>query len=143
MARKALPLLAVDALIALSSPQKLVLVRRKNPPHGWALPGGFVDGGESVERACVREALEETTLNIKLGELLGVYSKPERDPRRHVVSVVFTATAEGVPHGCDDAAEARAFDLDCLPEDIVFDHKDIIRDYRTFLETGARPRPSV
>jgi 8-oxo-dGTP diphosphatase len=107
----------------------IVLVRRKNPPHGWALPGGFVDYGETVEEAAIREAQEETGLKIEIKRQFHSYSEPSRDPRGHMVSVVFLARAEGTPKGGDDASEARAFSPDQLPEDIVFDHPRIIRDY--------------
>jgi 8-oxo-dGTP diphosphatase len=107
----------------------IVLVQRKNPPHGWALPGGFVDYGETVEQAAVREALEETGLNIDLVRQFHSYSDPVRDPRGHMVSVVFVARAEGTPEGGDDARIAQAFTADELPEDIVFDHRQIIEDY--------------
>jgi 8-oxo-dGTP diphosphatase len=131
----------------------IVLIRRANPPHGWALPGGFVDEGERVENAAVREALEETGLAVRLDALLSVYSDPARDPRQHTMSVVFTATADGAPQGLDDAAEARQVALsqlrallaerparlDGLP--LAFDHAEILRDYLVFIDTGERPRP--
>lgn len=129
--RRRNPLLTVDMIIELPgdpSP-RIVLVRRKNPPHGWALPGGFVDYGETVEEAAIREALEETGLKITLDRQFHTYSEPSRDPRGHMVSVVFIAKAQGTPRGGDDAGEAVAFDTDNLPEGIVFDHPEIIRDY--------------
>ena len=107
----------------------IVLIKRKNPPHGWAIPGGFVDYGESVEAAAVREAKEETSLDVELTRLLGVYSDPDRDPRFHTVSTVFVARASGTPIGQDDAAEARVFTRDNLPDDIAFDHRSILDDY--------------
>ncbi len=109
----------------------LVLVKRKNPPLGWALPGGFVDYGERVEQAAVREAREETGLDISLSGLLGVYSDPARDPRMHTISTVFIAEASNpdAVAGGDDAAEAEFFPLDALPENIVFDHRKIIDDF--------------
>ena len=121
------PFLTVDAVIRTAG--GLVLVRRRNEPLGWALPGGFVDIGETVEDAVKREALEETSLEIRDLWLLGVYSAPGRDPRFHTVSVVFGAEADAEPAGGDDAAEAKAFDEDYLPEQIVFDHREIIRDF--------------
>lgn len=119
------PKLAVDAVIFVGD--KIVLIERKNQPFGWAFPGGFVDYGESVESAVVREVLEETTLNIvdQTLENVGVYSAPERDPRGHVVSVVFSCEATGTPKACDDAKNIKLFDLDDLPE-LAFDHKDIL-----------------
>jgi 8-oxo-dGTP diphosphatase len=109
----------------------VVLVRRKNPPLGWALPGGFVDYGECVEHAAVREAREETRLAVELTGLLGVYSDPARDARTHTVSAVFTARARNPEEisGGDDAAEAKFFPLDALPRDIVFDHRTILDDF--------------
>ncbi|MEE8319513.1 MAG: NUDIX hydrolase [bacterium] len=107
----------------------IVLIKRKNPPHGWAIPGGFVDYGETVEAAAVREAKEETSLDVELTRLLGVYSDPDRDPRFHTVSTVFVARASGNPVGQDDAAEARVFTRDNLPDDLAFDHRSILDDY--------------
>jgi 8-oxo-dGTP diphosphatase len=114
------PLATVDIIIEVDG--GIVLVRRQNPPAGWALPGGFVDRGETVAHAARREAKEETGLAVALGELLGVYSDPKRDPRGFfTISTVFIGAAEGQPQGGDDAAEARVFRLDALPPDIVFD----------------------
>lgn len=127
------PAPTVDIIIELSG-GGIVLIRRANVPHGWALPGGFVDYGETVEDAAVREAAEETGLEVKLTRLLGVYSDPERDPRQHTISTVFVAEASGIPVGLDDAAEAAVFTRDDLPEDIVFDHRKILTDY--FLKKG-------
>jgi len=131
------PSATVDAIIELPG-QKIVLVRRRYEPIGWALPGGFVDMGEMLEKACAREALEETGLEVELLEQFFSYSDPRRDPRRHTVSTVYLARATGEPHGADDAAEARAFPLDELPSPIVFDHAQIIDDYRRYRATGAR-----
>lgn len=128
--------------VVLEVPGGVVLIRRRNPPHGWALPGGFVDEGETVEHAAVREVLEETGLHARLDALLYVYSNPARDPRQHTLSVVFTGTAAGVPQGTDDAAEAGIFALDALPAPIVFDHAQILADYAVFRSTGARPSPA-
>jgi 8-oxo-dGTP diphosphatase len=119
----------------------IVLVRRRNEPHGWALPGGFIDAGECVEAAAVREILEETGLEVQLETMLYVYSDPSRDPRFHTMTVVFVGQASGVPVGDDDAAEARSFPLDALPTPIVFDHALIIQDYIQFRRTGRRPDP--
>jgi 8-oxo-dGTP diphosphatase len=130
----------VDVVIALPG-DRVVLVRRKHPPPGWALPGGFVDAGERLEAAALREAKEETGLDVTLVDLLYVYSDPRRDPRRHTVSAVYVGRAEGEPSGGDDAAEARAFRWTDLPAPLAFDHGEILADARRFLLTGARPRP--
>ena len=130
MSRPVTPLLTVDVVVRLPlQDNRIVLVERRNPPHGWALPGGFVDVGETVEAAAVREVREETGLEVHLEGLLGVYSDPARDPRGHTVSVVFAGVAEGAPVGNDDAVRAEAFGLDALPE-LVFDHARILADYR-------------
>ncbi len=131
------PWVTVDACIAVG--EKLVLVRRRFEPRGWALPGGFVEAGEDLASACRREAKEETGLDVQLVTQLFSYSDPRRDPRQHTVSTVFAATAEGTPVGADDAAEARLFAEDDLPwEEIVFDHAEIVRDYLRWRKTGER-----
>ena len=117
----------------------IVLVRRRYPPLGWALPGGFIEVGERVAEAAAREAKEETGLVVRLTALLHVYSDPARDTRRHTMTVVFVGAAEGEPVGGDDASEARYFPLDALPSPIVFDHAAIIEDYRRFQLDGTRP----
>ena len=117
-----------DAIIAMGE-QGVVLVRRREFPFGWAIPGGFVEYGESVEEAAQREAREETGLDIRLLGLLGVYSAPGRDPRGHTVATVFYATASGTPRPGDDAAEAAVFPLHRLPSDLAFDHARILQDY--------------
>lgn len=122
------PAPTVDIIIAYGG--GIVLIRRKNPPHGWALPGGFVDYGEPVELAAAREAKEETNLEVEGLRLLGVYSDPARDPRGHTISTVFTARGKGDLKGQDDAAEAAVFALDHLPEPLVFDHARILADFR-------------
>jgi 8-oxo-dGTP diphosphatase len=136
------PTPTVDVLLRRKAhPDQVVLIRRRNPPEGWALPGGFVDEGERVGAAALREVKEETGLESTLETLLHVYSDPSRDPRQHTLSVVFTALCEGEPHGSDDAAEARWFALDALPSPICFDHGQILEDYRRWLRTGERPDP--
>ncbi|UCF83867.1 MAG: NUDIX hydrolase [Desulfobacteraceae bacterium] len=107
----------------------IVLIKRKNPPFGWALPGGFVDYGESLEAAGIREAEEETSLNVELEYQLGAYSDPARDPRFHTISVVFVASATGVPRAADDAGEVGIFNRDTLPDTLAFDHGKILQDY--------------
>ncbi len=118
----------------------IVLIERKNPPHGWALPGGFVDYGERLEDASVREAREETSLEVELVEQFHTYSDPRRDPRHHTVSTVFIARAAGVPQGGDDAARAQIFTERNLPSPIVFDHGQILKDYFHYKKTGKKPK---
>jgi ADP-ribose pyrophosphatase YjhB (NUDIX family) len=131
------PLLTVDIIIRYKD--GIVLIERKNPPPGWALPGGFVDVGESVENAAIREAKEETSLDVTLIEQFHAYSKPIRDPRFHTVSVVFIGKGEGVLKGMDDARRAEIFTENTLPEAIAFDHRVIITDYFNYLRSGKRP----
>jgi ADP-ribose pyrophosphatase YjhB (NUDIX family) len=133
------PLPTVDVIIEVDG--GIVLVRRRNPPHGWAIPGGFVDYGERVEDAARREMREETTLDVELVELLGVYSDPARDPRGHTISTVYVGRARGTPRAADDAAEVGIFRDDQLPSPLVFDHARILADYFRFRRTGERPRP--
>jgi ADP-ribose pyrophosphatase YjhB (NUDIX family) len=121
------PFPTVDIIIEIDD--GIVLVRRKNPPYGWAIPGGFVDYGESLESAAVREAKEETSLDVHLISQMGAYSDPERDPRFHTISVVFMAKAKGVPKAADDAVEIGVFRRETLPEDLAFDHEKILQDY--------------
>lgn len=117
-----------------------MLIRRKNPPPGWALPGGFIDYGESAEAAVVREAREETSLEVALVELFHVYSDPRRDPRQHTLAVVFIAKARGTPRAADDAAAIGIFHEEDLPTPLAFDHDRILSDYFTYKHTGVRPR---
>ena len=121
------PFPTVDIIIEVED--GIVLIERKNPPHGWAIPGGFVDYGETVENAAVREAKEETGLDVTLTGLLGVYSDPQRDPRHHTLSTVFVASAAGTPAGQDDALDAAVFTQEDLPSNLVFDHREILEDY--------------
>ena len=125
------PFPTVDIIIETESPRKkgIVLIKRKNPPYGWAIPGGFVDYGESLEQAAVREAREETTLAVKLIRQFHTYSDPARDKRRHTITTVYIASASGEPHGMDDAAEAAVFSQNEIPEEMAFDHKLILEDY--------------
>ncbi len=123
------PVVTVDAIIETAG--GIVLIKRKNPPAGWAIPGGFVDYGETLEEAVCREMEEETGLNVNLSRQFHTYSDPQRDPRHHTISTIFIATASGKPNAGDDAKEARVFTKDNLPEDIAFDHRQILEDYFT------------
>jgi ADP-ribose pyrophosphatase YjhB (NUDIX family) len=107
----------------------IVLIKRKNPPHGWALPGGFVDYGESLEQAAIREAQEETSLDIILTSQFHTYSDPKRDSRKHTISTVFIARASGTPAAADDADGIGIFSSENLPTPLAFDHETILRDY--------------
>jgi len=143
MARPTTPLLAADTIIELTDRpgRPIVLIARRNPPPGWAIPGGFVDVGESAEQAAVREAAEETGLSVRLVALLGFYSDPARDVRGHTASVVYVAEAQGTPRAGDDAAEAQVFALDALPVPLAFDHAQILEDYFAYRRQGRLPAP--
>lgn len=130
------PFLAVDIIIELKD--GIVLIERKNPPYGWAIPGGFVDAGETLEQAALREALEETSLKVYLKTQLHAYSDPKRDPRHHTISVVFVADGAGTPHARDDAKDAGVFIEETLPQDLAFDHEKILRDYFRWKREGWR-----
>jgi 8-oxo-dGTP diphosphatase len=134
------PLPTVD-IIAEMPDGGIVLVRRKHPPPGWALPGGFIEAGESAAAAARREFREETGLDVELAEQFHVYADPGRDPRGPTLSVVFIGRATGTPVGADDAAEARVWPLDALPAPLAFDHGLILADYRRYRRDGRRPPP--
>ena len=136
------PLLTVDIIIEMVDRpgRPIVLIERMHPPHGWALPGGFVDVGESLETAAVREALEETSLHVTLTRLLGTYSDPTRDPRGHTASAVYIAEACGEPRAADDAKHLALHDPREVPR-LAFDHDRIIADYLHFLDSGELPVP--
>jgi len=121
------PVPTVDIIIEQAG--GIILIERKNEPFGWALPGGFVDYGESLEEAAVREAKEETSLEISGLRLLGCYSDPERDPRQHTITTVFIAKGAGIAQAADDALSLKVFALDALPEKLCFDHARILSDY--------------
>ena len=121
------PFPTVDIII--ETEDGIVLIERRNPPHGWALPGGFVDYGESLENAARREAREETSLEIHDLKLLGCYSDPARDARFHTISTVFIARCAGTPRAADDAVNLRIFPLNSLPNQLCFDHSRILADY--------------
>lgn len=131
------PIPTVDIIIELQG-RGIVLIERKNPPLGWALPGGFVDYGESLETAAVREAREEVSLDVELVGQLHTYSDPSRDTRCHTISTVFVARAKGEPKAADDAREVGIFTEADLPEPIVFDHGRILKDY---FDVKGRPTP--
>ena len=122
------PIPTVDIIIEVK-PNGIVLIKRKNPPYGWAIPGGFVDYGESLEEAAVREAKEETNLDVKLVKQFHTYSDPKRDPRHHTISTVYIAKAKGTPKASDDALEIAIFNESNLPDEIAFDHCSILKDY--------------
>lgn len=123
------PLCTVDIIIRLPD-RRIVLIERKNPPHGWAIPGGFIDRGEAAEAAAVREAKEETSLDVVLVRQVHVYSDPGRDARFHTLSVVFEAEADGEPRAADDAKNLAAFsEQEALALEMAFDHRQILADY--------------
>ncbi len=131
------PTPTVDCIIELSG-NRIVLIRRAKPPLGWALPGGFVDEGEPLHVAAAREAKEETGLTVEVLEQFFTYSDPKRDPRKHTVSTVYIVRADGEPQGGDDAAEARAFPVGALPQELCFDHGTILAAYLAYKRTGQR-----
>jgi ADP-ribose pyrophosphatase YjhB (NUDIX family) len=129
------PIPTVDIIIEFEG-KGIVLIERKNPPYGWAIPGGFVDPGESLEQAARREAEEETSLKVRLKTQLHAYSDPKRDPRFHTITVVFVAEAEGVPRAKDDAKGIGVFTGEKLPEPLAFDHASILKDYFRWKREG-------
>ncbi|MCB1137883.1 MAG: NUDIX hydrolase [Leptospiraceae bacterium] len=141
------PVPTVDLIIRV--PEGIVLIERKNEPHGFALPGGFVDEGESVEQAAIREAKEETSLDVRLEELFYVYSDPARDPRKHTISIVFLASARGKPLAGDDAKSVLVVSEESIAsgnfgtadatDTLVFDHHRILQDYSRYRKEGHRP----
>lgn len=136
------PVPTVDVIIELlDRPHRpIVLIERQNPPYGWALPGGFVDYGETVEAAAQREAQEETALQVELIEQFQVYSDPSRDPRQHTLSIVFLATATGEPQAQDDAKTVGIFNSWQIPVNLCFDHHRILQDYWHYRHYHLRPQ---
>ena len=147
MPRPKTPSLTVDIIIEMhDQPNRpVVLIERKYPPHGWAIPGGFVDVGETVSVAAVREALEETCLEVTLDVLLGCYSDPARDDRGHTVSLVYIAHATGKPRAADDAADVVLLDpcdgAELAKVQLAFDHERILADYCCYRQTGQISLP--
>ncbi len=139
MPKPVTPLLAADAIIELVDRpgRPIVLIERRNPPPGWAIPGGFVDVGERVEHAAVREAREETGLIVTLRALLGVYSDPGRDPRGHTVSAVYVAEATGEPRTLDDASAVLVLLPEAIPALLAFDHATVLANYRVYRTAGT------
>jgi len=136
------PTPTVDVLIELEGrPGELVFIERKHEPIGLALPGGFVDEGEWVADAAIREVKEETGLDVEIVELFHVYSDPSRDQRLHTVSTVFIGRAKGTPVGGDDASSAVVCKPDAVPQPLVFDHPRIVADYVAYKQRGVRPPP--
>ncbi len=135
------PFPTVDIIIEIN--EGIVLIERKNPPFGWALPGGFVDYGESLEAAAIREAREETSLEVSDLRLVGCYSDPSRDTRMHTISTVYAGKGSGTPRAADDALNLEIFRLDELPQHLCFDHAGILADYRKKMpNTGTCPHPA-
>lgn len=122
------PIPTVDIIIKIDK-ESIVLIKRKNFPYGWAIPGGYVDYNESLENAAIREAKEETSLDITLLRQFHSYSAPDRDPRQHTISTVYIAQASGIPKAADDALEVKIFSEKNLPNDIAFDHRQILYDF--------------
>jgi 8-oxo-dGTP diphosphatase len=139
MPRPQCPPIAADIIAEIGG--QIVLIERKNFPHGWAIPGGFVDFGETVEEAAVREAREEISLAVEIRAMLGVYSRPDRDPRGQTITVVYVARASGVPRAADDAKTVALFDPRTPPAPLAFDHAEILGDYVRWLDTGELPAP--
>jgi len=134
------PVPTVDIIIEMDS--GIILIERKHEPLGWALPGGFVDYGETLEHAAIREAREETGMEISDLTLLGCYSDPLRDTRLHTISTVFVARGRGLPQAGDDAVHLEVFPLDALPDRLCFDHRRILDDYLSTQKSGVRIQKS-
>lgn len=139
------PVPTVDIIIELvDRPHRpIILIERQNPPFGWAIPGGFVDYGESIETAAIREAKEEIGLQVELIDQFHAYSDPNRDPRQHTISVVFIASGKDKPQAADDAKTLGIFQAWEIPDNLCFDHDKILRDYWHYRHYGIRPRLSI
>ncbi len=135
------PAPTVDMIVEMRDrpDRPIILIQRLHEPFGWAIPGGFIDYGEAAETAAKREALEEIGLEIELVELLGVYSDPDRDPRKHTLSVVYIATATGTAKAGDDAKQVHLVNLWEIPTNLCFDHAKILADYRKYRDYHQRP----
>jgi len=134
------PRATVDVIVEVDG--GIALIRRRNPPPGWAIPGGFIDYGERAEDAARREMREELGVDVELVALLGVYSDPTRDPRGHTISTVYVGRTSATPHAGDDAADVGVFRAETLPAPLAFDHDRILEDYFRFRRTGECPRPA-
>lgn len=136
------PAPTVDIIIELIDRpgRPIVLIERKNEPFGWAIPGGFVDYGESIETAAIREAKEEVSLKVELVEQFYVYSDPTRDPRQHTLAIAFIATAKGNPVAADDAKTLGIFNQWDMPQNLCFDHDQIMQDYWNYRNYNLKPR---
>lgn len=138
MPRPVTPSIAADTIIELNDfpGRPIVLIERAFPPFGWAIPGGFVDVGERIEDAAIREAKEEVNLDVELIALLGIYSDPSRDNRGHTVTAVYVASASGKPVAADDAKNCQVFEVNELPELLAFDHALVLKDYMAYRKSG-------
>jgi 8-oxo-dGTP diphosphatase len=139
MPRPVCPPIAADVIAEVGD--RIVLIERKNFPHGWAIPGGFVDFGETVEQAAIREAKEEISLDVELRALLGIYSRPDRDPRGQTITAVYIGRSNGIPVAADDAKNCALIDARNPPAPLAFDHAEILRDYVHFVDMGEYPEP--
>ena len=140
------PIPTVDIIIETKNErgeEGIILIQRKNPPYGWALPGGFVDYGESLEKAAVREAKEETSLDVRLKYQLHTYSEPDRDPRLHTISTVYVAEASGTPKARDDARDLAVFTPEEIAFPLAFDHRRILDDYFRHKRFSVRTQKTV
>jgi 8-oxo-dGTP diphosphatase len=137
------PQITADVIIEmpLLDDNPIILIERKFEPYGWAIPGGFVEVGETIATAAKREALEETTLNVELDVLLGIYSDPKRDFRGHTACAVFVGNASGKPLAADDAKDIALFDPFDVDVELAFDHRQIIEDYCLFRRDGSIKLP--